>query len=298
MSAKCELDKMLMMSEEKLENELSSENEEKTSCDGDGSSQAENIIIEQEPAKRKRLSKSEKHESKTQEKSRKSYTGKNSQCSICGKIVKGIQMHMLIHQGLKKHNCSYCSKSFTQSGQLKRHVNSHLNIRNYQCPEIGCTRTFVDPSSVTKHLVVHNKDDRKFQCSLCGSRFNRLGALRYHEKTHRQERNHTCTICHKAFLAKYDLTKHYRVHTGEKVQINYKLILNSISLKYFFSHTTVPFVIKDLVYRRMQKFTFVFTPKKNRKKNIFLRNIKLPNSNIFSDTVVNSVIFRLPTDQV
>lgn len=147
---------------------------------------------------------------------RKSYKGKNSQCPICGKLVKGIQMHMLIHSGERKHTCSYCPKTFTQSGQLKRHINSHLNIRNYKCPEIGCNRTFVDPSSVTKHLVVHNKEDRKFQCSLCGSRFNRLGALRYHEKTHRQERNHCCDICKKSFLAKYDLTKHYRTHTGEK----------------------------------------------------------------------------------
>ncbi|CRK99783.1 CLUMA_CG013091, isoform A [Clunio marinus] len=150
------------------------------------------------------------------DKVRKSYRGKNSQCQVCGKLVKGIQIHMLTHTGEKRHKCSYCSKSFTQSGQLKRHVNSHLNIRNYKCPEPGCERTFVDPSSVTKHLVVHNKEDRKYQCSLCGARFNRLGALRYHEKTHRQERNHSCDICEKTFLAKYDLTKHYRTHTGEK----------------------------------------------------------------------------------
>lgn len=230
LNVKNELDKIQMISEEKLDSDISSEDDEKESCDA--SSQAENISDElQNSFKKKRILKSEKTKISTeikQDKSKKSYKGKNSQCSICGKIVKGIQMHMLIHEGLKKHNCSYCEKSFTQSGQLKRHVNSHLNIRNYQCPEKGCTRTFVDPSSVTKHLVVHNKDDRKFQCSLCGARFNRLGALRYHEKTHRQERNHHCkirfieksiilqnraisgNICGKSFLAKYDLTKHYR----------------------------------------------------------------------------------------
>lgn len=137
-------------------------------------------------------------------------------CQICGKLVKGIQMHMLIHKGIKKYKCQYCQKSFTQSGQLKRHINSHLNIRNYSCPHPNCDRTFVDPSSVTKHLVIHNKDDKKFVCIVCGTRFNRLGALRYHEKTHRQERNHKCTICDKSFLAKHDLTKHFRVHSGEK----------------------------------------------------------------------------------
>lgn len=167
-------------------------------------SQASTETIEEEPSNPK----PKKIKSRVgSQKDRKLYKGKNSQCPICGKLVKGIQMHMLIHTGERRHKCSYCSKSFTQSGQLKRHINSHLNIRNYKCPDPSCDRTFVDPSSVSKHMVVHNKEDRKFQCSLCGSRFNRLGALRYHEKTHRQERNHVCNICKKSFLAKYDLTK-------------------------------------------------------------------------------------------
>jgi hypothetical protein len=38
-------------------------------------------------------------------------------CQICGKLVKGIQMHMLIHKGIKKFKCQYCQKSFTQSGR-------------------------------------------------------------------------------------------------------------------------------------------------------------------------------------
>lgn len=137
-------------------------------------------------------------------------------CQVCGKLVRGIHLHMLIHKGIKKYQCEYCTKSFTQSGQLKRHINSHLNIRNYSCPHQGCDKTFVDPSSVSKHLVIHNKDERPFVCSVCAANFNRLGALRYHEKTHRQERSHKCEICGKAFLAKYDLTKHYRTHSGEK----------------------------------------------------------------------------------
>lgn len=187
--------------------------------DGDESSHAEeedshtksSDSVEQPYKHKKKLSEAAKDK-----RNKSIYRGKSSQCPICGKLVKGIQMHLLIHSGERRHKCSYCEKSFTQAGQLKRHINSHLNIRNYKCPQQGCERTFVDPSSVTKHLVVHNKEERKFQCSLCGSRFNRLGALRYHEKTHRQERNHSCNICNKSFLAKYDLTKHYRTHTGEK----------------------------------------------------------------------------------
>lgn len=238
MQVKNELDKMqsrlepydpsleeLLETSGALEN-LENEDEEYSQDSDEGSSNAdeaekmdeisEEDTLEGLPEQLVKVKKSRSSDRASKEKIRKSYKGKNSQCPICGKLVKGIQMHMLIHTGERRHKCSYCPKSFTQSGQLKRHINSHLNIRNYKCPEPDCDRTFVDPSSVTKHMVVHNKEDRKFQCSLCGSRFNRLGALRYHEKTHRQERNHSCDICKKSFLAKYDLTKHYRTHTGEK----------------------------------------------------------------------------------
>lgn len=150
------------------------------------------------------------------EKSKRSQKFNGTMCQVCGKMVKGIHMHMLIHKGIKKFQCEYCTKSFTQSGQLKRHINSHLNIRNYSCPHPGCDKKFVDPSSVSKHLVIHNKGERPFVCSLCTASFNRLGALRYHEKTHRQERSHKCSVCSKTFLAKYDLTKHFRTHSGEK----------------------------------------------------------------------------------
>lgn len=242
MQVKNELDRMLTHADPSME-ELIKESSvcEEMENEDDETTQESNDSLEEDDEMEPSDSNEATHKSnegKSNEKrkrDRKSYKGKNSQCPICGKLVKGIQMHMLIHSGERRHKCSYCFKSFTQSGQLKRHINSHLNIRNYKCPEPGCDRTFVDPSSVTKHLVVHNKEDRfvynfghrrfvnnskhfdrKFQCSLCGSRFNRLGALRYHEKTHRQERNHSCDICKKSFLAKYDLTKHIRTHTGEK----------------------------------------------------------------------------------
>jgi hypothetical protein len=200
LQVKDELDKMQIISEDKLESDEAVEQD----LFEDSYEQAE---IDEEVAEEQESSPLVKR-TKAAKKAKKGYKEaqkKGSQCSICGKIVKGIQMHMLIHAGLKKHSCQYCQKTFTQSGQLKRHINSHLNIRNYECPVSGCDRTFVDPSSVTKHLVVHNKEDRKFQCSLCGSRFNRLGALRYHEKTHRQERNHHCNICNKSFLGMLSL---------------------------------------------------------------------------------------------
>lgn len=39
-------------------------------------------------------------------------------------------------------------------------------------------------------MVVHNKDDKPFKCSMCDATFSRQRVMKLHEKTHRQERNH------------------------------------------------------------------------------------------------------------
>jgi hypothetical protein len=83
----------------------------------------ENLIEDSEIAEKP---KQKKGKAKTDKKPKKQYKkpgpGKLHQCQICGKLCKGIQMHMLTHSGEKKYSCYMCPKSFTQSGQLKRLV--------------------------------------------------------------------------------------------------------------------------------------------------------------------------------
>jgi len=49
-------------------------------------------------------------------------------CPVCGKIVHGrnrrqnLDNHMLVHSGLRPHKCHLCSYSFTQLGNLRRHM--------------------------------------------------------------------------------------------------------------------------------------------------------------------------------
>ncbi|XP_073966378.1 uncharacterized protein isoform X2 [Choristoneura fumiferana] len=62
----------------------------------------------------------------------KKQQGRNS-CRICGKTyskLSGLFRHKLTHQGVRRHKCHICEKAFTDTSNLKQHVQGvHLNIR-------------------------------------------------------------------------------------------------------------------------------------------------------------------------
>ncbi|XP_063371935.1 zinc finger protein 69-like isoform X2 [Cydia amplana] len=58
--------------------------------------------------------------------------GRNS-CRLCGKTyskLSGLFRHKLTHLGVRRHKCHICEKAFTDTSNLKQHVQGvHLNIR-------------------------------------------------------------------------------------------------------------------------------------------------------------------------
>lgn len=48
-------------------------------------------------------------------------------CTICGKIVRDMRKHKLVHSGEKPFQCDRCSYRCSRSGTLKRHMATHLN---------------------------------------------------------------------------------------------------------------------------------------------------------------------------
>ena len=48
-------------------------------------------------------------------------------CTVCGKVVRDMRKHRLIHTGEKPFQCDRCSYRCARSSSLKRHLATHLN---------------------------------------------------------------------------------------------------------------------------------------------------------------------------
>ncbi|XP_054617915.1 zinc finger protein 410 isoform X2 [Dunckerocampus dactyliophorus] len=88
-----------------------------------------------------------------------------------------------------------------------------------RCSFEGCCRTFTWPAHLKYHLKTH-RNDRMFRCGAegCGKSFYVLQRLQVHMRTHNGEKPFICKEknCGKKFTTAGNLKNHRRVHTGEK----------------------------------------------------------------------------------
>jgi uncharacterized Zn-finger protein len=91
--------------------------------------------------------------------------------------------------------------------------------RSYKCNVSGCSKAFLDSSSLYKHLQTHG--DPQHICPICTKPFYEKAKLRRHMLVHtvrsRQgERTYKCHVCEKLFALGFNLKTHMRTHTGER----------------------------------------------------------------------------------
>ena len=61
--------------------------------------------------------------------------------------------HILIHSGVKSHKCKDCEATFTQKGDLGRHVKAvHKGEKPHEFSV--CKKTFSNKSDLTRHNLV------------------------------------------------------------------------------------------------------------------------------------------------
>lgn len=56
-------------------------------------------------------------------------------------------------QGIKGHKCDVCSREFTLSANLKRHMLIHNSVRPFQCHV--CFKSFIQKQTLKTHMIVH-----------------------------------------------------------------------------------------------------------------------------------------------
>ncbi|KAM7371297.1 hypothetical protein PAMP_010779 [Pampus punctatissimus] len=83
----------------------------------------------------------------------------------------------------------------------------------YKCP--CCSKCFSLTKTLIRHVKIHT-EDKPYQCQFCGRNFCQKSDLVNHTRIHTGERPYHCQQCHKSFAQKGNLVVHMRKHRGEK----------------------------------------------------------------------------------
>lgn len=73
---------------------------------------------------------------------------------------------------MKGHKCDVCSREFTLSANLKRHMLIHNSVRPFQCHV--CFKSFIQKQTLKTHMIVH-LPVKPFKCKVKGE-ILRLGS--------------------------------------------------------------------------------------------------------------------------
>jgi uncharacterized Zn-finger protein len=100
-------------------------------------------------------------------------------CPYASYIKKDLERHQNIHTGNRPHICEICHRGFTQSGNLKSHVQAKHTGKSILCEK--CGKLFVNLGELNSHMMAHFYVKR-LVCPLCISFFLRACNFRRHMK--------------------------------------------------------------------------------------------------------------------
>ena len=66
-----------------------------------------------------------------------------------------LRRHKVTHNKLKPYQCQYCSKSYTQSNDLVKHLRTHLGPNVYKCDINDCSEAFPKFTELKNHKMIH-----------------------------------------------------------------------------------------------------------------------------------------------
>uniref|UniRef100_A0A8C6XJL2 Zinc finger protein 236 n=1 Tax=Naja naja TaxID=35670 RepID=A0A8C6XJL2_NAJNA len=164
------------------------------------------------------------------------HNGEDPMCPVCNKKfsrVASLKAHIMLHEKEENLICSECGDEFTLQSQLALHMEEHRQelsgSKSHICKT--CKKEVETASQLKEHMKTHYKIrvsntrsynrniDRSgftYSCPHCGKTFQKPSQLTRHVRIHTGERPFKCSECGKAFNQKGALQTHMIKHTGEK----------------------------------------------------------------------------------
>ncbi len=173
-------------------------------------------------------------------------------CDVCCAEVSSearLREHRKRHEW--KHACPFCTLTFNEMYDLRRHQFRHRPDREFHCDE--CGKTYRDMDNFSRHIKSHEMGEqakkKQFNCGMCGEGFDQSQAkLRAHQRevhhigltkkgecicllcdlveVRRQSmqahmrchadngEGYVCAFCARAFSEKPELVEHTKTHSG------------------------------------------------------------------------------------
>lgn len=107
------------------------------------------------------------------------------ECEMKFKSAAELKNHCSTHTNIRKFVCDQCDKSFYKVAYLNVHIRTvHEGEKRHRCTE--CHKTF----SNTSNLIVHRRshtNEKPFQCKVCMFRFSQSSALNRHLRQHQDK---------------------------------------------------------------------------------------------------------------
>lgn len=176
-------------------------------------------------AKTSRVSKALKPETQQKKYNKKGQKGHRS-CDLCGASYEYRELlvtHMKRRHIFEDVECNICHKKFDNKVKLQSHT-AHHN-KKHMC-EI-CSKSYVSPNQLKRHMQVHKIISNDFICSKCGEGFATRNLLADHVRKFHDGDDEgqlftcMCDICGKKFLEESSMNVHKRTHNPNIIKALY-----------------------------------------------------------------------------